>query len=171
MTNAPAIDAFLVEVEGLEDIDDEVPPIVRRYLGVVREYLTRLHTDSGSGRVVNEANSDLMDRLLRRLFVLIEERWIAQGHAVEEGLCVLAVGGYARREMSIHSDVDLLVLYREKLSPYVARVAERLQYWLWDAGLTVGCATRTIEETVQLGREDVTVRTGVLTARFLCGDE
>lgn len=170
MTHAPAIDAFLVEIEGRHDIDLEVSPLVRRYLGVVRAYLIRLHRELGSGRVVNEANSDLMDRLLRRLFVLVEERWSMAGHAVEGGLCVVAVGGYARREMSIHSDVDLLVLYREQLSPYVVRIAERLQYWLWDAGLTVGCATRTIAETVKLGREDVTVRTGVLTARFLCGD-
>ena len=72
--------------------------------------------------------------------------------------------------MSIYSDVDLLVLYREQLTPYVTAVAERLQYWLWDAGLSVGCATRTIADTVAIGQEDDTVRTAVLTARFLCGD-
>ena len=72
--------------------------------------------------------------------------------------------------MSIHSDVDLLLLYRGEITPFVEFMAERLQYWLWDAGLTIGMATRTIEETVELGREDVTVRTAVLTARFLCGD-
>jgi [protein-PII] uridylyltransferase len=170
VSQAPEIDAFLAELEGEDELDRKVAPLVKRYLGVVREYLTRLHRESGSGRVVNEANSDNMDRLIRRLFVLAEDRWLADGHAAESGLCIVAVGGYARREMSIHSDVDLLVLYREKLTPYVAQMAERLQYWLWDAGLSVGCATRTIEETVQLGREDVTVRTAVLTARFLCGD-
>ena len=170
MSSAPAIDAFLAELDGEPDLAARVAPLVRRYLGLVREYLARLHRESGSGRVVNEANSDGMDRLIRRLFVLAEECWIGEGHAAETGLCVVAVGGYARREMSIHSDVDLLVLYREELTPYVARIAERLQYWLWDAGLTVGCATRTIDETVKLGRQDVTVRTGVLTARFLCGD-
>ena len=170
MSSAPAIDAFLAELDGEQDVDLQVATLVRRYLVVVREYLAKLHRETVSGRIVTEANSDLMDRLLRRLFVLAEERWIGGGQPVESGLCVVAVGGYARREMSIHSDVDLLVLYREKLTPYVAQIAERLQYWLWDAGLTVGCATRTIDETVRLGREDVTVRTGVLTARFLCGD-
>jgi [protein-PII] uridylyltransferase len=52
----------------------------------------------------------------------------------------------------------------------VQAIAERLLYWMWDSGLTVGCATRTIEETISLGREDRTVRTAVLMARFLCGD-
>ena len=124
MIQAPAIDAFLTELEGEDDLDRKVAPLVRRYLDVVREYLVRLHRESRSGRVVNESNSDCIDRLLRRLFVLAEDRWLAEGNAVGPGLCVVAVGGYARREMSIHSDVDLLVLYRESLTPYVAQIAE-----------------------------------------------
>jgi len=144
--------------------------LVRRYLEEARAYLRELHRSSGSGRVVNEANSDLTDRLLRRLFALAEDGLLEGGLDLESGLCIVAVGGYARREMSIHSDVDLLVLYRDELTPYVAAIAERLQYWLWDAGLKVGCATRTIAQTIQLGRQDVTVRTAVLTARYLCGD-
>ena len=169
----PAIDAALDTLrdgtEGREQ-DRLTASAVREHLVNVREYLEDLHRQSASGRMVNEANSDLTDRLLRRLFSFAEERILAEGGALEAGVCVVAVGGYARREMSIHSDVDLLVLYRDELTPYVATISERLQYWLWDAGVTVGCATRTIEETVAMGRADVTVRTAVLTARFLCGD-
>lgn len=147
-----------------------VPAAIRIYLEECRAYLAEEHRHSKSGRIVNEANSDLTDRLVRRLFALAEEVIVADGGKLESDLSVVAVGGYARREMSIHSDVDLLILYRNELTPYVTTIAEHLQYWLWDAGLTVGCATRTIEDTVAMGREDVTVRTTVLTARFLCGD-
>ena len=164
-----ALDSLRDGTEGREQ-DRLTASAVREHLVNVREYLEGLHQQSASGRTVNEANSDLTDRLLRRLFSFAEERILAEGGALESGVCVVAVGGYARREMSIHSDVDLLVLYRDELTPYVATISERLQYWLWDAGVTVGCATRTIEETVAMGRADVTVRTAVLTARFLCGD-
>lgn len=171
MERPPSIDRFLA---GLPDEPDArqaaVVPAVRSYLAAVREHLAALHRSSGSGRRVNEANSDLTDRLIRRLFDLAEGIHIARGGSLEGSPCVIAVGGFARREMSIHSDVDLLVLYRDPMTPYAAFVAERLQYWLWDAGLKIGCATRTLEQTVELGREDVTVRTAVLTARFLCGD-
>jgi len=168
---APSVDEHLRDLQksGVSP-DLEVPSRVRAYLEAVREHLASLHSEPGSGQTVNEANSDLTDRLVRRLFSLAEEGVLADGGEIETGLVVVAVGGYARREMSIHSDVDLLVLYREELSPYVTAVAERLQYWLWDAGLSVGCATRTIADTVALGQEDDTVRTAVLTARFLCGD-
>jgi len=168
---APSIDTFLADLPGEPDARQvAVAPAVRRYLAEVRNHLAKLHRRSDSGRRVNEVNSDLTDRLIRRLFDLAEGLHLARGGSLETDLCVIAVGGFARREMSIHSDVDLLVLYRESLTPYVGFIAERLQYWMWDAGLRIGCATRTIEETVDLGREDVTVRTAVLTARFLCGD-
>lgn len=170
---APTIDEALDrlrDAEGDRDRDREMAAAVRAHLEKVRSHLAELHRRSESGRAVNEANSDLTDRLIRRLFAFAEERIVAEGGALESGVCVVAVGGYARREMSIHSDVDLLILYRDQLSPYVTTVAERLQYWLWDAGVTVGCATRTIDDTVAMGRGDVTIRTAVLTARFLCGD-
>ena len=171
MKTAPSIDGWLADIPrpvGRES--REVVDAVRGYLLEMRAYLELMHRTQKSGRLVNEANSDLTDRMVRRLFALAEESILAGGGELETGVAVVAVGGYARREMSIYSDVDLLVLYRDALTPYVAQVAERLQYWMWDAGLTVGCATRTIEETVALGREDETVRTCVLMARFLCGD-
>ncbi|CAM9323031.1 unnamed protein product, partial [Discosporangium mesarthrocarpum] len=167
----PSIDSELAELPIEPDArQNAVAPAVKRFLASAREYLEGMHRESGSGRRVNEANSDLLDRMIRRLFGLAEDLFRDRGGEVHDGVSIIAVGGYARREMSIHSDVDLLLLYREELTPFVEFMAERLQYWLWDAGLTIGMATRTIEETVELGREDVTVRTAVLTARFLCGD-
>ncbi len=168
---APDIEAAFASLPAEPNArQNAVAPAVRAYLQDLRVYLEALHRSSRSGRRVNEANSDQMDRLVRRLFALAEEIHLARGGVVGAGVAVIAVGGYARREMSIQSDVDLLLLYRDELTPFVEHVAERLQYWLWDAGLRIGMATRTIEETVELGREDVTVRTAVLTARYLCGD-
>ena len=82
---------------------------------------------------------------------------------------MVAVGGYARREMSIHSDVDLLCLYRDHVTPYVKAVAERLQTWLWDAQVTLGGASRTLADTIELARGDTTVCTSLLAPRFLAG--
>ncbi|MFK7897443.1 MAG: bifunctional uridylyltransferase/uridylyl-removing protein GlnD [Myxococcota bacterium] len=171
MVKAPSIDDFLADLpKDPDERQNAVVPAVKAYIEAGRLYLEDLHNSVDSGRQVNEANSDLIDRMVRRLYSIAEDIHLQRGHALEANLSVIAVGGYARREMSIHSDVDLLLLYREGLTPFVEHIAERIQYWLWDAGLRIGCATRTIEETVELGREDVTVRTAVLTARFLCGD-
>lgn len=169
----PGIEEFLparleLRANG-RDAGFDVPVAVRRYLEAGRAHLARLHETVASGERVNTAHSDLIDLLIRRLFRLSEEGYFAEGGEGPSDVCVVAVGGYARREMSIHSDVDLLFLYRDRITPHVAAVAERLQRWLWDAQVTVGGATRTIGETIALAVSDASVATSVLAPRHLAG--
>ncbi len=171
MKPVPSIDEYLPDLRSCgPEPEKGIALRLKQYLAEVRDYLADYHRETASGQKVIEKNSDLIDRVVRRLFALAEEGLRADGGQLESGLCVVAVGGYARREMSICSDVDLLIVYEGELTPYVTAISERLQYWMWDAGLTVGCATRTAGDTVSLGWEDNTVRTAVLSARFLCGD-
>lgn len=172
--SAPTIERFLGELEtgqGAQAASDAaIATAVRTYLTEARAHLEALHRAGAAGQTVNEANSDLTDRLVRRLFRLAEAEYYATGAETGQRLAVVAVGGYARRELAIHSDIDLLFLYPRRLSPYVERMTGRLQMWLWDAGLTVGCATRTIADTLDLAASDATVRTAILDVRFLVGD-
>ena len=85
-------------------------------------------------------------------------------------IAILAVGGFGRAEMAPHSDVDLLVLYPSKLTPWAESVIESLLYILWDLKLKVGQASRTIKDCIRLGREDITIRTALLEQRYVTGD-
>ncbi|MFQ5417408.1 MAG: [protein-PII] uridylyltransferase, partial [Myxococcota bacterium] len=173
MRTAPSVEEFfagLREGDAVAPIDEgKVVEMVREYLGAVRVFLADLHNTGGSGRQVNELHSDLVDRLVRRLFWFAEETFFSGGGEAQTELAVIAVGGYARREMSIYSDVDLLFLHRDTVTAFVRTVTERLQYWMWDAGLQVGCATRTISETVSLAKQDTTVLTAILNPRMVAG--
>ena len=148
---------------------EDVAAAVREYVTAVRAYLAEIQRNGASGREVNETHSDQIDRLIRRLFELSEQRFFAEGGDGSSEVCVVAVGGYARREMSLHSDVDILFLYHGALTPHVTAVAQQVQYWLWDAQIQVGGATRTIAETIKLARKDTSVCTAVLAPRFLVG--
>jgi [protein-PII] uridylyltransferase len=87
-----------------------------------------------------------------------------------ERLAVMAVGGYGRGELAPCSDLDLLFLYAYKLTPYAESVTEYMLYMLWDLGLKVGYATRNVEESLKLSREDYTIQTALLEARRIAGD-
>ncbi|MFD0980201.1 [protein-PII] uridylyltransferase [Tropicimonas aquimaris] len=85
-------------------------------------------------------------------------------------MSLIAVGGYGRGEMAPHSDVDLLFLCEDSVTPEVEHIVEEMLYILWDLRLKVGHATRTIRDCLKLGREDFTIRTSLLEMRHLEGD-
>jgi len=88
-----------------------------------------------------------------------------------ERFAVMAVGGYGRGELAPSSDLDLLFLRAYKPTPFSESVTEYMLYLLWDMGLKVGHASRNVEESLKLAREDHTIQTALLEARRIAGDE
>ena len=87
-----------------------------------------------------------------------------------ERVSIIAVGGYGRGEMAPFSDVDLLFLSPYKLSAWTESIVESMLYILWDVRLKIGHATRTIDDCLRLGKDDLTIRTSLLESRFIAGD-
>ncbi len=88
-----------------------------------------------------------------------------------ERMAVMAVGGYGRGALAPFSDIDLLFLRPYKPTAHTESVIEFMLYALWDLGFKVGHASRTVDECIKLSREDFTIRTSILEARRLTGDE
>ena len=114
--------------------------------------------------------SDAQDAVITTLYQLARERL----HRVDnpttgEKIAIVAVGGYGRGTMAPGSDTDILFLLPVS-TPWAESIAESMLYALWDIGLKVGHATRTIEECIRVAREDLTVRTALLESRLLAGD-
>jgi [protein-PII] uridylyltransferase len=85
-----------------------------------------------------------------------------------DGVAVLAVGGYGRRELCPGSDLDILLLHDERRD--VQGIADGLWYPLWDAGLQVDHSVRTVREAVAVADEDLKGALGLLDARVVVGD-
>ncbi|MGD9042106.1 MAG: [protein-PII] uridylyltransferase [Desulfobacterales bacterium] len=82
---------------------------------------------------------------------------------------IIALGGYGREEQCIHSDVDLLFLFKKKVPQEAENLIQEIIYPLWDIGLDVGYATRSLKECLTLAGKDYEVLTPMLDARFICG--
>ena len=82
---------------------------------------------------------------------------------------IIAQGGYGREEQCIHSDVDLLFLFKKKVPAEAEGLIQEMVYPLWDIGLDVGYATRSLKECITLASRDFEILTPMLDARFICG--
>lgn len=169
----PAFEPLAV-TETLPVVDGDIdrgPRVVREYLVGAREQVRERHDAGGSGLAVVAAYTDAVDRLIRFLFGNATMHYQARNPLITQRCAVLAQGGYGRGELNPFSDIDLLVLYPWKVTPYVETIADAILYPLWDAGLQVGHALRNVRESARWAARDLKAKTAILDARYLCGDE
>ena len=83
--------------------------------------------------------------------------------------CLMALGGYGRRELAPQSDIDLMFLYQTGSGKAVESLVRAVLHPLWDCGFQVGHSLRTIADSIELAETDVTVKTSMMEARFLAG--
>jgi [protein-PII] uridylyltransferase len=114
----------------------------------------------------------LIDQLIRALYDLATETiYPLANPTAGEKMAIVAVGGYGRGEMAPFSDVDLLFLLPYKQTPHTEQVIEFLLYLLWDLGLKVGQATRTVADCMRYAKADLTIRTALIEARYVWGEQ
>jgi [protein-PII] uridylyltransferase len=123
------------------------------------------------GRRCAERLCAMQDEIVRVLFEFaIEHLYPAQNPSEAEHMAVVATGGYGRGVLAPGSDIDLLFLLPYKQTAWGESVAETILYCLWDMGLKVGHATRSVNECIRAAKADMTIRTALLEARYLLGD-
>lgn len=86
-------------------------------------------------------------------------------------LALIAVGGYGRGELAPHSDIDILFLTPAKPNQKMQKIIDLVLYCLWDLGLSVGYATRSVPQSLRLAKRDQTVATALLESRLISGDK
>jgi [protein-PII] uridylyltransferase len=149
-----------------------VVTLLKRTLNLGKAEIEQRFMAANDGAAAVASTSFLMDSIIRALFrVTTEIVFPMPNPTSSERLAVLAVGGYGRGELAPYSDIDLLFLLPYKRTPVPEQVVEFMLYVMWDLGLKVGHATRSLDDTLRQAQADVTIRTALLESRHLCGDE
>jgi [protein-PII] uridylyltransferase len=96
------------------------------------------------------------------------DRWLAELLGAEPGVALVAVGGYGRRELLPRSDLDVVLLHGGRDD--IAGIADRIWYPVWDSGVELDHAVRTVPQARRVARSDLKVALGLLSARHVAGD-
>ena len=141
-------------------------------LAAGREEIRRRFEAGAPGTVVVRAHCHLMDQLIRVIYDHANRDLYPMGNlSAGERLALVAVGGYGRGELAPHSDIDLLFLLPYKRNARHEQMVEAILYYLWDLGLKVGHAVRSLEGCLKQAKEDFTIQTTLLESRYLWGDQ
>ena len=114
----------------------------------------------------------LADQIVRLAFDFVTQRLYPNPNpTASERVALVGLGGTGRGEMAPFSDLDLMMIVPGGRAPWCEQVIEGLLYLLWDLKLKVGQSVRTPSEAIALAKSDMTIRTSLLEARFIWGDE
>lgn len=108
----------------------------------------------------------LLDDYLREICRVLDNR---PALSPRDPYAIVALGGYGRGEMCIHSDVDLLFLFDAAIPENAVDFIRAVVYPLWDLGLYVSHNARILAEPVALPDGAVSSLTALLDARFVAG--
>jgi [protein-PII] uridylyltransferase len=138
----------------------------RRHLARIQSHVqTKFEQDQLTGLQAARLLARLMDGLIANL---LEHAMSVFGQP--ERFSIVATGGYGRGTLAPFSDIDLLFLTPQDPVPHTRQLVEYMLYFLWDLGLRVGHATRSVQECLAQSARDTTIRTSLLDARHLGGD-
>lgn len=85
-------------------------------------------------------------------------------------IAVCALGSYGREELAPFSDLDIIFIYRNKLSKNSEAVIKKVLHSLWDLEFKIGHSVRSIEDVYLTAAHDVMIATSVIDLRFICGN-
>jgi len=137
--------------------------------------MIRMHHDAGEvGLKIAQARAGMIDVMLARLFDYALESYRRTRGEPPSPVCLIALGGYGRHELSPLSDIDVMFLFPAKTKPAVAKplqehLVNEVLYVLWDSDLKVGHSTRAIDEVFVEARRDIRTKTSLLESHLIAG--
>jgi len=132
------------------------------------EHIKKLHNGGGGGLEIASFRSAMIDTIIEAIFL----NCLKESELDSTDIAVLAVGGYGRGLLNPSSDIDLLFILpvsSNKLKKNESAFVESILYQLWDLGLKLGHATRSVNECISEGKKDQQTKTALMDARKIVG--
>jgi [protein-PII] uridylyltransferase len=134
-----------------------------------RDLLYKQHQAGVGGMELVKMHTVFIDDMICQLFQEVINAHKETGNPKEHSYCLVATGGYGRGELNPFSDVDVMFIYRKKLTQHLTAVVHDFFYLLWDVGLNVGNSVRSIKDCISVAKDHLDSETAMLESRRLKG--
>ncbi len=140
-----------------------------------RDYLSSLKTDfeKSSGKYFLIKHTKSIDDFLKIIYKVTINKTFENYSPRPNTLPItlLALGSYAREQMCVHSDIDLMIVYRDIKGYNIKEIIESLLSLAWDSGLKLGHRVHEIDELLKASRSDHTIKSAMIESRFIHGSK
>ncbi len=152
--------------------DFEIAKVLKAEIKTYFDTLEETFATSG-GKDFLVKHSKKIDSILKLVFKVAHRTMFGDYMPMKNSLPVamVALGSYGREQLCVHSDIDLMLVYKEVPGYNMKEMIEKMLYILWDAGLKLGHRVHTVEDLFDISRTDITIKTALIESRFIEGSQ
>ena len=135
----------------------------------IKEYLNSIKVEGGKDFFVKHTKK--MDEFVSLIYKYILKKTFQEfkPHFNNIPISIIALGSYVREQLSIYSDIDIMIVYKEIKGYNLKEIIENYITMLWDLGLKIGHRVHELKDLFPASNEDITIKTALMEARFITG--
>lgn len=150
------------------DNDLEIAKTIKKE---IKEYLSNIKIEGGKDFFVKHTKK--MDEYISLVYKYILKKTFKEYKPPINNIPItlIALGSYGREQLSIYSDIDIMIVYKDIKGYNLKEIIENFITMLWDLGLKIGHRVHKIEDLFIASNEDITIKSAFLESRFIYGSK
>ena len=167
------MDKVKAEIEELlyENAEDfKIAKVLKKEIKTYFDTLEDTFSTSG-GKDFLVKHTKKIDSILQLIFKVAQREMFGDYAPMKNSipLAMIALGSYGREQLSVHSDIDLMIVYKDVPGYNLKEMIEKILYILWDTGLKLGHRVHTIDDLLAVSQTDITIKTALIESRYIEG--
>ncbi|QCI28773.1 HD domain-containing protein [Caminibacter pacificus] len=137
----------------------------------IKNYLEQIKVEGGKDFFVKHTKK--MDYFLTIIYKYILKKNFEEFRPPMNNIPIslVALGSYGREQLSIYSDIDIMIVYKDLPGYNIKNIIENFITMLWDLGLKIGHRVHELNDLFPASNEDITIKTAMLESRFITGSK
>ncbi|ACM92862.1 metal dependent phosphohydrolase [Nautilia profundicola AmH] len=137
----------------------------------IKEYLNSIKVEGGKDFFVKHTKK--MDEFVTLIYKYILKKTFQEFQPPFNNIpiSIIALGSYGREQLSIYSDIDIMIVYKNIKGYNLKEIIENYITMLWDLGLKIGHRVHELNDLFPASNEDITIKTAMLESRFIFGSK
>ena len=162
-----------IEIESLLDHKTPDFKISKLLKQAIKDYLDNLEEifKETQGKAFLVHHTRKIDQFLSIIYKVVLRKMFREFQPMRNSvpIALVALGSYGREQLCVHSDIDLMIVYKEIPGYNIKEIIEKILYIAWDAGFHLGHRVHEISELPDVSKTDITIKTALLESRFIIG--
>jgi [protein-PII] uridylyltransferase len=150
--------------------DFELSKLFRQYIKEYKASLPELFINN-QGKDFLVRHTKKLDSIIDLMYKTVLRRVFGNYLPMRSSIpiAIVALGSYGREQLSVQSDIDLLIVYEDVEGYNTQLIIEKLFYLALDAGMKLGHRVHEVSDLFQASTEDITIKTSLMESRLITG--